>query len=215
MLVVREFGRQQSGLLYGLEAIGTAVKDPRSESFLLVASTRENAENQNFAGRMPLPNQIDDGLGPIGHLLSIVNGGKVAVIGVVRSNKDHEHFGRWIKLQFTMEKIPQDVFRPESVVPQINSVPWRKMPFPHRAQRFVDSTRHFSRRVGDGIANQNKVELPGLDLCHFLSVALGWVFSGEIGVTGGRFSRLGIYCAQHGDRNTKGQAAGDHAHGVH
>ena len=136
---------------------------------LLIPSSGEDAHHKHPTGRMSIQNQIHNGLSASKDFFSGVGRGKMTIIGIVRSNEQHERLGGDLKIQLTLLKIPQDLLRAIAIEPQVDRIQGGENLIPNRLEGGILAVE-FPQTVGDGISNQHQIMTTLPHGFHFLSM---------------------------------------------
>ena len=71
---------------------------------------------------MTFSNRFHDHLGAREDLLGGVNSFEVTIVGVVGPNQEHHYFGRLLEVEFAVLQIPENLFGPITIMPEIDSI---------------------------------------------------------------------------------------------
>ena len=78
------------------------------------------------------------------------------VVAVVGPNQEDGHFGRFLEIELAIPQVPENLFRAIPVMPQVDGMSRREVPFPYAPQRLIFAAQ-FTEGMRDGIANQHEV----------------------------------------------------------
>ena len=176
-----EFARTTTGL----NTLGRRIKGWRTDALLIITAARKDPQHQDLCPWVTFPDRSHDRLGAGEDLLSGVDFLEMTIVGIVGADQEHDHFGRSLEVEFTILQVPENLFGPITVVPEVDGVEGGEVSVPDVLHRLVLATQ-FTDCVSDRVADENHVITPVSGRLHFLIVPGTGRRAGKVRITGFR-----------------------------